>query len=227
MSACPFKYNSFPVYAGEQIYHLTSRLASNLEKLNSDQRENFPPVLAFQSVVDATIPPRSIVDGLLDRTANTGAQLVLFDVNRAPDVSSLLVNTGADFLDSLESRPSLPFDLSLVGSASGDPQKISVKHRKRGEDSWRETLTELRWPGPVFSLSHIALPFAPDDPIYGRDRGDGLLRLGDLWLKGERGVFGVPLGLLARQRYNPFHHYQQQRIIEALERVRENQSSTP
>ena len=101
----PFKYNSFPVYAGEQIYHLTSRLASNLEKLNSDQRENFPPVLAFQSVVDATIPPRSIVDSLLDRTANTGAQLVLFDVNRAPGVSSLLVNTGADFLDSLESRP--------------------------------------------------------------------------------------------------------------------------
>ena len=45
----------------------------------------------------------------------------------------------------------------------------------------------------------------------------GLLRLGDMWFKGERGVFGVPLGLLARQRYNPFYPYLQQRVLEAVE----------
>ena len=41
---------------------------------------NFPPVLAFQSAVDATIPTQAVVEGLLRHLAPGNAhQLVVFD----------------------------------------------------------------------------------------------------------------------------------------------------
>ena len=49
----------------------------------------------------------------------------------------------------------------------------------------------MAWPPGVFSLTHVALPFPPDDPLYGSDPiedGSGLLRLGRLSPRGERAV---------------------------------------
>ena len=77
----------------------------------------------------------------------------------------------------------------------------------------------MRWPRNVYSLSHVALPFDANDPIYGLNKGDGLMRLGELWFKGERGGLGVPLGLLARQRFNPFFPYLEERLIQAVNEV--------
>jgi alpha-beta hydrolase superfamily lysophospholipase len=215
----PFKYNSFPVYAGEQIYRLTTRLAKNLDKLSAQQRGRFPPLLAFQSVVDATIPPLSILHGLLDKLDGGNAELVLFDVNRTSSMLPLLVNRGEALLDTLQDRPLLPFDLTLVGSASLNPEVVSIRQRGRGGSTWHETATDMRWPNSVYSLSHVALPFDANDPIYGPNKSDGLLRLGELWFKGERGVFGVPLGMLARQRYNPFYPYLQRRVVDAAKKA--------
>jgi hypothetical protein len=174
-------------------------------------------------VVDATIPPLSILHGLLDKLDGGNAELVLFDVNRTSSMLPLLVNRGEALLNTLQGRPQLPFDLTLVGSGSLDPEIVSIRQRKRGGSTWHETATDMRWPNSVYSLSHVALPFDANDPIYGLNKSDGLLRLGELWFKGERGVFGVPLGLLARQRYNPFYPYLQRRVIDAAKRAEKHE----
>jgi len=63
----PYKYNSFPIEAGEQIYNLTSQLTPRLVAGDAnDALTRFPPVLAFQSVVDATITAESVMERLLD-----------------------------------------------------------------------------------------------------------------------------------------------------------------
>ena len=215
----PFKYNSFPVYAGEQIYRLTRAIGKRLDRLSPEQRREFPPLIAFQSVVDATIPPKSILEGLFDKLAdNTSMQLVLFDVNRQSAMLPLLNNRAEELLDELASRGTLPFDLTLVGGpAYRDPDRATLRRKAPGTAEWVETDSDMYWPPGVFSLSHVALPFSPEDEVYGPNRGDGLLRLGDMWFKGERGVFGVPLGLLARQRYNPFFPYIEERVLESVE----------
>jgi hypothetical protein len=68
----------------------------------------------------------------------------------------------------------------------------------------------------VFSLSHVALPFPPSDPLYGnvppQDRQQ--LFLGAQALQGERGVLRIPADFLLRLRYNPFYDYLEQRVLD-------------
>ena len=68
---------------------------------------------------------------------------------------------------------------------------------------------EAEWPRNVFSLSHVALPFPPDDALYGYDapRDARRVQLGRIEARGENGVLSVPTWLLTRQRSNPFHAY--------------------
>ena len=75
---------------------------------------------------------------------------------------------------------------------------------------------ELAWPRTVFSLSHVALPFPPDDPLYGYAAAPDAqhIQLGRLEIRGENGVLNVPGWLLTRQRSNPFHAYMAERIAQ-------------
>ncbi len=223
----PFKYNSFPVYAGEQIFKLTSRLEKNLARLSPAQLERFPPVLAFQSVLDATIAPGSVVTALLDRMAGTPAELVLFDINRNSSMLPLLTPREDRVLTQLLEAPTQNFDLTVVGTASPRTELVSVRTRRGGSEKWQEQSTNMRWPRGVYSLSHVALPFDAGDPVYGSSKGDGVLRLGEIWFKGERGSLGVPLDLLARQRFNPFFPVVENKVLEALERVTPHRQRAP
>lgn len=213
----PFKYNSFPVYAGEQIFKLTSSLADKFTRLTPEQLGRFPRVLAFHSVLDATIAPSGVVSAFLDRLGDTPAELVLFDINRNSGVLPLLADHGESFLRLLSDDSNRRFTLTMVGSNDSTTDRVAIRTRQPGQDTWQVEHTAMRWPHNVYSLSHVALPFPDDDPIYGRNRGDGMMRLGEFWMKGERGALGVPLGLLARQRYNPFFPYLEARVVEAVE----------
>ncbi len=76
----------------------------------------------------------------------------------------------------------------------------------------------LSWPEDVYSLSHVAIPFPPDDPLYGgrpAERSPGL-RLGDLALRGERGVLQIPASDMLRLRWNPFYPYVEARTLAFL-----------
>jgi hypothetical protein len=72
----------------------------------------------------------------------------------------------------------------------------------------------LFWPQGVYSLSHVAMPFRPDDPLYGlapdlsEDYG---IRLGLIQLRGERGVLSVSEDDVMRLGSNPFFPYVEER----------------
>lgn len=70
----------------------------------------------------------------------------------------------------------------------------------------------------MFSLSHTALPIAPDDPIYGSERPDTVstVYLGRIELLGEQGLLTVPTNALVRLRFNPFFADEEQRIEQFL-----------
>ena len=54
----PYKYNSFAVNAGYQAYQATVEIQSQLNRLEKQGRlAEIPPILAFQSAVDATVRP--------------------------------------------------------------------------------------------------------------------------------------------------------------------------
>ena len=78
------------------------------------------------------------------------------------------------------------------------------------------------WPTGVISLSHVALPFPPDDPLYGQrpPENDEVLFLGQMALQGERGLLQFPADWLLRLRHNPFHEYLQARTLEWMEDAR-------
>ena len=62
----------------------------------------------------------------------------------------------------------------------------------------------------MFSLSHVAPPFAVDDPLYG-SQGP----LGSLKPRGEKDVLIVSLDALMRVSWNPFFLYLASRIDRA------------
>jgi hypothetical protein len=78
----------------------------------------------------------------------------------------------------------------------------------------------LSWPGEhYYSLTHVALPFPPDDPLYGGEGGNNSpgIYLGDIALRGERGVLKIPADEMLRLRWNPFYPFLEQKVLEFFE----------
>lgn len=74
----------------------------------------------------------------------------------------------------------------------------------------------LAWPTGVIYLSHVALPFPPDDPLYGQRPPDdkAVLFLGQMGIQGERGLLKIPYDCLFRLRHNPFYDFLESRALE-------------
>jgi esterase/lipase len=212
----PFKYNSFPVNAGEQAYRLTERIQIQLEKLQkSGKLQAFPRVLAFQSIVDDTIKAEGVTDNFLNRLPPGGHSLVLYDVNQIALAENMLTVTGEAFKARLLNDRELPFDLTVVTNTDQNSGALKAVHKKAMQTSLENIDLSLSWPRGIYSLSHVALPFPPDDPIYGDlpFQGSGHVRLGKFEIRGEKGVFVIPGENLMRLRHNPFYSFMEERII--------------
>jgi len=219
----PFNFNSFATNAGAQVYAITRDLGQRIRALAREPAKagTFPPVLAFKSAVDSTVTTEAIVDDLLMRLPARRNELVLFDVNRNAAIeSTLLVSDPAPLTDRLMADASLPFAVTFVTNES--PQSANVVSRYKEPFSPQESNARplgLAWPRGVLSLSHVALAFPPDDPLYGRGppASDDRVFLGDMALRGERGLVAIPTDWLLRQRYNPFYPYLEARVLQWLE----------
>jgi hypothetical protein len=161
-----------------------------------------------------------VVDRLLSVLPENGSELVLFDVNRLSETLDFLVNEYDDGWKALAETSNLPFTLSFVTNVNADSTTVVLHTREAGSPpgitSWREEPIDLEWPRSVFSLSHVALPFSAEDPIYGTGgrRDDPRdLRLGAVAARGEKGVLAVPIDQLMRMRYNPFFPFVERRIV--------------
>jgi hypothetical protein len=62
----------------------------------------------------------------------------------------------------------------------------------------------------------VALPFPPDDPLYGQTPPDkeDILFLGRMAIQGERDLLKVPYSFLVRLRHNPFYAFLETRVLQ-------------
>jgi alpha-beta hydrolase superfamily lysophospholipase len=110
----PFKYNSFPKAAGGLSHRVTGELAAEVRRSARDGRlERLPPVLAIQSVVDATVVTRDVLDRLFDHLEDQRHELLLFDVNRASAIEGFLRPGRAGLGLEIAARPSRPWRFTL------------------------------------------------------------------------------------------------------------------
>jgi hypothetical protein len=214
----PYKYNSFATNAGEQVHRLTRSVAGRIAaRGESASTGMLPPTLILKSTVDATVSTDAVVNRLLKHLAPNRHALVLFDINRFAMKSSLLVSDPGPLTARVMDNATLPFAVTLVTNENPESATVMARHKApfSAEVSSTEPL-ELAWPRGVISLSHVALPFPPDDPLYGqRPAGnDDVLFLGEMAIQGERGLLKIPADWLLRLRYNPFYDYLEQQVID-------------
>ena len=213
----PFKYASWPMNASVQGWKMTQRVEKGLASLAKAGRMNeFPPVLTYQSAVDATVIVSKLMNSLYNRVSKNGSELVVFDINRSNWLHSLLDLRFEKALLPAFERKDLAYKLSRVTNVS--PASLEVHHIARDGSNVLDKPLGLKWPRDNFSLSHFALPFPADDPVYGA-LGDGStpkLPLGHLNLRGESGVLRISDGLLLRLRHNPFYPMLESHAIEWL-----------
>lgn len=206
----PFKYTSFPKQAGWIVYELAQRNAAALEKARaSDTLAKLPPVLGFQSIVDATVSTSAVFE-LFERLESPGNRLVAFDVNQQANGLGFLRDGLPSLPDWFRNPPS--GTTTLVTNADATSQNVVATHFCSSPMCAPPTPLTATWPATVFSLSHVALPFPPDDPLYGEDA-----LLGAVNPRGERGVLLIPEANLMRLRHNPFFEYLAQEAIEFCE----------
>ena len=211
----PFKYNSFPANAGFQTSSITRAVQADLDRAASDGRlAKMPPILTFQSIVDATVSTPAVVHLLYDRLPPNGSELVLFDVNHLSGIDVFVQPGDRSLVDQLFDRQPRSYRRVLV---TNGPDTRAVEARIIEPDnagSARRALG-LVWPPQVFSLTHVAIPFPADDPLYGLEgptTTTGLLPIGRLSPRGERAVLTVGTDTLMRLSSNPFFPFVAERI---------------
>lgn len=216
----PFKYNSFPVQAARQTYELTAAVQEAFDEAAASGRlAQLPPVLAFQSLADNTVSTPAVVRNLFDRLPANGSELVIFDINRSQAISALLRNDMSGLLEELLPQAVRDYDLTVVGVQAGGGHQVAARRVAAGEREPVVTPLGVDYPRQLFSLSHVALPFPPDDALYGSEPTTAEsygVALGMLAPRGEHGVLVMGLGGLQRVTSNPFYGYLRQRIDEDL-----------
>ena len=210
--------NSFALNAGKQAHDLTTEVQSQISRLGATgDLERLPPLLAFQSVVDATVSAPALVEGLFARLPAGEHELVLFDINRVSAIDSILSGDPGEEVLSLLRRADLGFAVTLVTNASEQSREVILRQRRPGAGEIDESPLGLAWPKGLYSLSHVALPFPPDDPLYGSVGAESPgIQLGNVALRGERGVLQVSAADMLRLRWNPFYSYLERRVVEFM-----------
>lgn len=216
----PYKYNSFPLNAGSQIWKLTQRIDDQLSELqDKGAATGLPRILAFQSAADATVSTLAVVKALYGRLPNEGHRLVLFDANRLGNERQVLKPELFAGRQRLLDKPALPFDLEIVTNEKDDEPAVSTWIRTAGSTEVQHVPTSILWPRDLFALSHVAIPVPEDDPVYGATapaRPNKQIWLGKAALYGERDMLLIPETALLRLRYNPFFPWMMAQVDSAL-----------
>jgi len=210
----PFKYNSFPVNAAVQSYQLTQVIDEQLASAEKDGSiGKLPAVLAFQSVVDSTIAGEALVTTLFARLPENGSELVLFDVNRSTPFDILMSQAALTRVDQMLPTGPQRYRVTVIGNSASDARAVE-NSRPPGSTNAVSRRLDVDYPRAFFSLSHVAIPFPPDDSLYGTDpdEQDFGVHLGVQSPRGERGTLLRGADTLVRASCNPFYAYMAARI---------------
>jgi hypothetical protein len=122
----------------------------------------------------------------------------------------------ADPVQLLESKAPLAFGVTVLRNRSDMGRQIDSYSLSAGETTLSKVETGMMWPETIYSMSHIAVPFRPDDPVYGdgaaTDGSGQRIVFGNLAPRGEEGVLRLNSAYFLRTRYNPFFAYQAQHL---------------
>ena len=227
----PFKYNSFPKNAAQQAHDLTVTLQNQIKKLRkAGSFAAFPPVLTFISRKDATVEGSATIRHLYNQLENNDSELVVFNVNNFDRLAALVPAAYNKRLKQLLASPDLPYRLTVITNVATDSELVAERTKAPRSKTIESTDLGVSWPLGVFSLSHVAIPFPPDDPVYGAaentdDAYDGI-SLGRLQPRGENRLLTVPLNQLIRLRHNPFFGYMECRVMAAIDDTLQRDRST-
>lgn len=211
----PFKYASFAVNAGDQVYRICTEVQKQFDRYEQKaDKKPFPPVLSFASIVDSTVSVSDIVNKFYKRLPNGEHTLVLFDINHDFSTNHFIkenVTTSLNTLRYTSQGTNYTFDLiSDINASNGEVMLIRDGVTTKG--------LSLHWPKGLYSLSHLSLPMSSNDPLYGdknAPKSPGV-QLGHLAIYGETGVLQTSPASLLRQRWNPFHSYTKERVLEFM-----------
>ncbi len=213
----PFKYNSFPKNAGAQSWAVARQVQAELDRAEADGRlARMPPIMTFQSLVDSTIIAADVVNRLYRRLPDNGSELIVFDVNTVGVLDEFYRNRTDRGMEGLRTDRTRRFRLTEIANASPESEEVVARTTEPFSDEAAVVQLDVSWPHHVYSLSHVSLPFPPDDPLYGVVGTPGRANLGDLAPRGEKNVLNISAADLLRLRYNPFHDYMIERILEMV-----------
>ncbi len=170
------------------------------------------------SVSIGTVSTEAVVRTLYSALPKNGSELVLFDLNRTANLDPFIRPSDSALLRTLFDRHAArDYTLTVIRNVTDDTREVAEWRIAAGTTAIETRPLGLQWPTDVFSLSHIAMPFPPDDPVYGAETTrspSGPIRLGLLTPRGERSVLTVPIDTLMRVSYNPFFSYLADRAVE-------------
>lgn len=213
----PYKYNSFPVNAANQIHRLTRVLQETLDSTSAERLADMPRVHMYQSIVDSTVTAGDVVRGLLAKLPRDGHELIVFDINRSDAIENLIA---PDLLEGMRRlrNEAQPFRITLIANRDSGSRNVCAYKREAGSNEVSVRELPFEWPAGVFSVGHVALPFPIDDPVYGLAPVDASqFNLGNIAGKGESGALVVGLGTFARLRGNPFFEVIRANAVESLD----------
>lgn len=212
----PFKYGSFAVNAGDQVYRICNEVQRQLDTYDEASKgaKPFPPVLSFSSIVDSTVKVPVLVNDLYKRLPKGNHTLVLFDINHQFSTNHLVkpgLNRSIEALRQTSMGKNYTFEL-ITDMNSTDDALMKITNGKKKEQ------LSIKWPKGLYSLSHLAMPISQNDPLYGNENAPKSpgIQLGHLAMYGESGVLQTSATSLLRQRWNPFHEYTQERVLEFM-----------
>lgn len=221
----PYKYGSFAINAGNQIYQLSLANQALLQHIKQQQPEvlqRFPATLSFQSVADSTIIPSAVLKQFYDYlpAPESGQhELVLFDINRYGKQQVLLKSEPLTAFDRYINQQGTPhLTLRMVSNISPDSRQLALKSYP-DTTSQPELLMPYSWPSTVYSLSHVALSFAYNDPLYGAlpSVDQPHIHIGSMALSGEMGLIHIGSASMLRQKWNPAQPWLVEYLVERLQ----------
>ncbi len=213
----PYKYNSFTANAGNQVYQLTRKIQQDFATSKKDGRLNhLPKILTFQSIVDATVSATAVVNNLFHKLSKPGNEIIIFDINRYADLQPLILKDPVPAVHQLLETINPNFSVSFVTNMDHG-SNVFLHRKKEAQSAIEKTPLNISWPDGLYSLSHVALPFSENDPLYGRrDAASDKLNLGDIPLRGERGVLAISANEIIRLKWNPFYSFMEEKIDEFI-----------
>jgi hypothetical protein len=171
-------------------------------------------------VVDFTVSTRAVVTALYNNLPANGSELVLYDVNRAATLSSLLRSNLDNALDRLLPEGARRYATVVVTNAESPTGEVIERKTLANATEEKRRNLGVAYPKEMYSLSHVAVPFPLSDSLYGLHPSSEDfygVHLGTVTARGEVGLLIVGLENLIRASSNPFFEYMLARMEEGLE----------